>query len=132
MIGAASLAWILSTEWITFSHTIRSSTARGCDEHVRLEHDLKGMPWTNPESYTKWPPSTYAPRLGKFRTPMLITEGELDFRVPYRRDLEISTALQRRGVPSKLIIFPDAGHWALKPQNSRLWYHEFSAGLRPT
>jgi dipeptidyl aminopeptidase/acylaminoacyl peptidase len=90
-----------------------------------VEHDLRGTPWTNPASYAKWSPSTYAALLGKFRTPMLITEGELDFRVPYTQDLEIFTALQRQGVPSKLIIFPNEGHWVLKPQNSKLWYREF-------
>jgi dipeptidyl aminopeptidase/acylaminoacyl peptidase len=90
-----------------------------------VEHDLRGTPWTNPESYTKWSPSTYAAQLGKFLTPMLVIDGELDFRVPYTQDLELFTALQRQGVPSKLIIFLDEGHWVLKPQNSRLWYREF-------
>lgn len=90
-----------------------------------VEHDLRGTPWTNPESYAKWSPSTYATQLGKFHTPMLVVDGELDFRVPYTQDLELFSALQRQGVPSKLIIFPDEGHWVLKPQNSRLWYREF-------
>lgn len=94
-----------------------------------VEHDLRGMPWTNQESYAKWSPSTYASQLGKYRTPMLIIEGELDFRVPYTQDLEIFTALQRQAVPSKLIIFPNEGHWVLKPQNSKLWYREFLGWL---
>ncbi|HEV2289988.1 MAG TPA: S9 family peptidase [Candidatus Acidoferrales bacterium] len=90
-----------------------------------VEHDLNGTPWTNPASYEKWSPSTYAAELGKLRTPMLVIDGELDFRVPYTQDLELFTALQRQGVPSKLIIFPDEGHWVLKPQNSKLWYQQF-------
>ncbi|HEV2315708.1 MAG TPA: S9 family peptidase [Candidatus Acidoferrales bacterium] len=90
-----------------------------------VEHDLRGTPWSDPETYAKWSPSTYAAALGKFHTPMLVIDGELDFRVPYTQDLELFTALQRQGVPSKLIIFPDEGHWVLKPQNSKLWYHEF-------
>lgn len=94
-----------------------------------VEHDLKGTPWTNRASYAKWSPSTYADQLGKFRTPMLVIDGELDFRVPYTQDLELFTALQRQGVPSKLIMFPDEGHWVLKPQNSKLWYHEFLGWL---
>ncbi|MGA8166842.1 MAG: S9 family peptidase [Candidatus Acidiferrales bacterium] len=94
-----------------------------------VEHDLKGTPWTNSASYAKWSPSTYAEQLGKFHTPMLVIDGELDFRVPYTQDLEIFTALQRQGVPSKLIIFPDEGHWVLKPQNSKLWYREFLGWL---
>jgi dipeptidyl aminopeptidase/acylaminoacyl peptidase len=51
-----------------------------------------------------------------------VTCGELDYRVPYTESLQLYTALQRRGVPSKLIVFPDEGHWILKPQNSKLWY----------
>ena len=47
--------------------------------------------------------------------------GELDFRVPYTQNLEFFTALPRQGVPSKLVIFPDEGHWALKPHNSEFW-----------
>jgi dipeptidyl aminopeptidase/acylaminoacyl peptidase len=90
-----------------------------------VEHDLEGTPWSNPEMYAKWSPSTYAAELGKYRTPMLVIDGELDFRVPYTQDLELFTALQRQGVPSKLIIFPDEGHWVLKPQNSRFWYQQF-------
>ncbi|HVB36305.1 MAG TPA: S9 family peptidase [Candidatus Acidoferrales bacterium] len=94
-----------------------------------VEHDLRGTPWSNPEGYAKWSPSTYAAALGKFHTPMLVIDGELDYRVPYTQDLELFTALQRQDVPSKLIIFPDEGHWVLKPQNSRLWYHEFLGWL---
>jgi dipeptidyl aminopeptidase/acylaminoacyl peptidase len=90
-----------------------------------VEHDLEGTPWTNPQMYAKWSPSTYAAALGKFRTPTLVTDGELDFRVPYTQDLEFFTALQRQGVPSKLVIFPDEGHFVLKPQNSKFWYKTF-------
>lgn len=94
-----------------------------------VEHDLEGVPWTNPEMYAKWSPSTYAGELGKFRTPTLVVDGELDFRVPYSQDLEFFTALQRQGVPSKLVIFPDEGHWILKPQNSKFWYQTFLGWL---
>lgn len=94
-----------------------------------VEHDLGGTPWTVPDTYAKWSPSTYAAELGKFRAPMLVIDGELDFRVPYTQDLELFTALQRQGVPSKLIMFPDEGHWVLKPQNSRLWYQQFLGWL---
>lgn len=94
-----------------------------------VEHDLEGTPWSNPGMYSKWSPSTYASELGKFRTPTLIVDGELDFRVPYTQDLEFFTALQRQGVPSKLVIFPDEGHWVLKPQNSKFWYQTFLGWL---
>lgn len=89
------------------------------------EHDMQGTPWTNPESYRKWAPMTYAAELGKFKTPMLVIDGELDFRVPYTQSLELFDTLQRQNVPSKLVIFPDEGHWVLKPQNSRFWYKTF-------
>jgi dipeptidyl aminopeptidase/acylaminoacyl peptidase len=101
----------------------------GTEELWFVEWELKGTPWTNPTLYEKWPPSTYAADFGKYKTPVLVIDGELDFRVPYTQDLEFFTALQRQGVPSKLIIFPDEGHWVLKPQNSRLWYAEFLGWL---
>jgi len=90
-----------------------------------VEHDLAGLPWSNPESYSKWSPSTYAGELGKFKTPTLVIAGEMDYRVPYTQSLEFFTDLQRQNVPSKLLIFPDEGHWVGKPQNSRLWYKNF-------
>jgi dipeptidyl aminopeptidase/acylaminoacyl peptidase len=83
------------------------------------EWDNRGAPWENPELYRKFSPSFYA---DKIQTPMLIVHGEHDYRVPYTQGLQIFTALQRRGVRSKLLFFPDEGHWILKPQNSRLWY----------
>jgi dipeptidyl aminopeptidase/acylaminoacyl peptidase len=89
------------------------------------EHDMAGTPWTHPESYQKWSPSTYAGDLSKYKTPTLVICGELDYRVPYTQSLEFFTALQRQNVPSKLVVFPDEGHWILKPQNSQLWYKTF-------
>ena len=83
------------------------------------EWEFKGVPWKNPELYKKWSPSYYA---RNFKTPMLIVEGQMDYRVPLGQALQIFTTLQRQGVPSKLLYFPDEGHWVLKPQNSRLWY----------
>lgn len=90
-----------------------------------MEWEFGGPPWTSPELYKKWSPSEYASALGKYKTPTLVIAGELDFRVPYTQSLEFFTALQRQGVPSKLVIFPDEGHWILKPQNSDLWYKTF-------
>jgi len=83
------------------------------------EWEFKGVPWKNPELYEKWSPSKSAQYI---QTPMLIVEGELDFRVPTGQAFQIFTALQRRGVPSKLLYFPDEGHWVMKPQNSQLWF----------
>jgi dipeptidyl aminopeptidase/acylaminoacyl peptidase len=89
------------------------------------EHDMQGTPWANPESYRKWAPLTYAGELGKFKTPTLVICGERDYRVPYTQSLEFFNTLQRQGVPSKLMVFPDEGHWILKPQNSQFWYKTF-------
>ena len=86
------------------------------------EWDLKGTPWTNPEMYDRLSPQRYAKN---FKTPTLVTHGELDFRVPIGEGLQLYTTLQRLGVPSKMIYFPDEGHWINKPGNSALWYHSF-------
>ena len=85
-------------------------------------HEFAGTPWSNPASYAKWSPATYAGELGKYKTPTLVIAGELDYRVPYTQSLEFFSALQLQGVPSKLLLFPDEGHWVLKPQNSQYWY----------
>ena len=89
------------------------------------EHDMQGTPWSNAESYRKWAPVTYAAKLGEFKTPTLVVCGERDYRVPYTQSLEFFNALQRQGVPSKLVVFPDEGHWVLKPQNAQFWYKTF-------
>ena len=60
----------------------------------------------------------------KWKTPMLVVHGEKDFRIPYSQGLATFTALQRRGVPSRLVVFPDENHWVLKPKNSIQWYDE--------
>ncbi len=84
--------------------------------------EFGGMPWDNPEVYDKWSPSKF---VTEFRTPTLVVHGELDFRIPYSQGLQLFTALQLQKVPSELLVFPDEGHWVLKPQNSALWYKTF-------
>jgi len=93
------------------------------------EWEFKGVPWQNRDEYEKWSPHRFAAAYGKYKTPMLVIHGEQDYRVPYTQGLELFTALQRQGVPSKLLLFPDEGHWINRPQNSRLWYREFLAWL---
>jgi len=95
------------------------------DELWFEEHDMQGTPWSNPDSYRKWAPVSYAGQLGKFKTPTLVICGERDYRVPYTQSLEFFNALQRQDVPSKLVVFPDEGHWILKPQNAQFWYKTF-------
>jgi dipeptidyl aminopeptidase/acylaminoacyl peptidase len=71
--------------------------------------------------YRVWSPHLYA---ASFRTPMLIAHGELDYRVPYYEGVSMFSALQRQGIPSRMIIFPDEGHWIGKPLNQKLWWSE--------
>jgi dipeptidyl aminopeptidase/acylaminoacyl peptidase len=81
--------------------------------------EFGGTPWDNPEMYARWSPSMF---VKDFHTPTLVVHGELDYRVPLSQGLQLFTALQLQKVPSKLLMFPDEGHWVLKPQNSLLWY----------
>jgi dipeptidyl aminopeptidase/acylaminoacyl peptidase len=90
------------------------------------EWEHGGPPWGNRESYEKFSPHRYAKN---FRTPMLIIHNDLDFRVPVAEGLQLFTTLQRLGVPSKMINFPDEGHWVLKPANSAYWHREVFAWL---
>lgn len=85
------------------------------------EWEFGGTPWESPEQYEKWSPHRSAKN---FATPTLVVHGELDFRVPVDQAMQLFTALQRRGVPSRLMLFPDEGHWVLKPQNSRVWHEQ--------
>jgi dipeptidyl aminopeptidase/acylaminoacyl peptidase len=87
-----------------------------------VQWEFKGMPWDNPELYERWSPSSF---VKEFKTPTLVIAGEQDFRVPMSQGMQLFTALQMQKVPSKLLVFPDEGHWVLKPQNSVLWYHQF-------
>lgn len=83
------------------------------------EFEFGGTPWNNPEQYEKWSPHRFAKNI---KTPILVTHGELDYRVPIGEGMALFTTLQRRGIPSKFLYFPDEGHWILKPQNSKLWH----------
>ena len=82
------------------------------------EREFKGTPWTNPESYAKWSPSNY---VKNFKTPTLVIHGQLDYRLDVSQGFALFTTLQRLGIPSEMLYFPDEGHWVLKPQNSQLW-----------
>jgi dipeptidyl aminopeptidase/acylaminoacyl peptidase len=84
--------------------------------------EFGGMPWHDPEMYARWSPSYY---VNNFKTPTLVIHGELDYRVPVGQGMQLFTALQMQKVPSKMVLFPDEGHWILKPQNSVIWYSNF-------
>ena len=84
------------------------------------EWEFKGTPWTNPAMYSRWSPHKF---VQNFNTPILIIHGELDYRVPIGEGMQLFTAVQRKGIDSKILIFPDEGHWVLKPQNLQLWFN---------
>src|SRR5579872_400029 len=95
------------------------SMAGATEELWFPQWEFHGMPWDNPEMYAKWSPSYF---VKDFKTPTLVIHGELDYRVPVGQGLQLFTALQLEKVPSKLMVFPDEGHWVQKPQNSLFWY----------
>jgi dipeptidyl aminopeptidase/acylaminoacyl peptidase len=78
------------------------------------------VPWASSPLYDKWSASDFVQNV---ETPMLVVEGGRDYRVPEGQSFQLFTALQRRGIPSRLLYFPNEGHWVMKPQDSRLWYH---------
>jgi dipeptidyl aminopeptidase/acylaminoacyl peptidase len=83
------------------------------------EWEIGGPEYLNPAGYAKHNP---VDGVAKWKTPTLVIHGQLDYRVPYAQGLSVFTALQRRGVPSELLYFPDENHWVLKPSNSIQWY----------
>jgi dipeptidyl aminopeptidase/acylaminoacyl peptidase len=84
------------------------------------EHGGKAY-YEDPAAFERWNPVNYVSR---WKTPMLVITGEKDFRIPYTQGLATFTALQRRGIPSRLVVNPDENHWVLKPKNSIQWYGE--------
>ena len=84
------------------------------------EHGGKAY-YEDPQAFEKWNPVNY---VQNWKTPMLVITGEKDFRIPYTQGLATFTALQRRGIPSRLVVNPNENHWVLKPNNSRQWYRE--------
>jgi dipeptidyl aminopeptidase/acylaminoacyl peptidase len=74
-----------------------------------------------PQEFERWNPVNF---VNNWRTPQLVITSENDFRIPYTQGLAAFTALQRRNIPSRLLVFPDENHWVLKPKNSVQWYHE--------
>ncbi len=90
----------------------------GTTEEVWFDEWEHGKPWENPE-FDKFSPHKYAQN---FKTPTLIIHSELDYRVPLTEGQQLFTTLQRKGIPSKFLYFPDEGHWVLKPGNSEVWH----------
>jgi len=85
------------------------------------EWEYGGTPWENPEGYQRFNPVNY---VQNWKTPMLVIQGDKDFRIPTAQALSTFTALQRRGIESRFVMFPDENHWVLKPANSMQWHDE--------
>ena len=91
------------------------------------EWEFGGPPWHTPDVHERWNPVNH---VTKWRTPTLVVISDKDYRVPYSQGLGAFTALQRRGVPSRLLRYPDENHWVLKPNNSIQWYDEVFGWMR--
>ena len=105
---------------VTHDGMFNSTSAWGTTEELWFnEWEFKGTPYTNRALYDKWSPHMYATN---FKTPTLVVHGQLDYRLDVSEGFQLFTTLQRQNIPSKMLYFPDEGHWVLKPQNSQLWY----------
>jgi dipeptidyl aminopeptidase/acylaminoacyl peptidase len=105
---------------VTHDGMFNPESAYGTTEELWFnEWEFKGTPWTNRALYLRWSPMLAE---ANFKTPTLVVHSQLDYRLDVSEGYQIFTTLQRMGVPSKMLYFPDEGHWVLKPQNSQLWY----------
>jgi dipeptidyl aminopeptidase/acylaminoacyl peptidase len=105
---------------VSHDGVFNTESAYGTTEELWFpEWEFKGPPWKQRELYRKFSPHLFA---DKFKTPTLVIHGQNDYRLDVSEGFQLFTTLQRLKVPSKMLYFPDEGHWVLKPQNSRLWY----------
>ena len=91
------------------------------------EWENGGTPWEHPDNYEKFNPIDH---VADWRVPMLVIHSQQDFRIPYSQGIAAFTAMQRKGIPSEYLMFPDENHWVLKPQNSLQWHDTVAAWLR--
>jgi dipeptidyl aminopeptidase/acylaminoacyl peptidase len=97
-----------------------AESAYGTTEELWFPNwEFGGPPWKKRDVYRKWSPHEYA---ANFKTPTLVVHGQNDYRLDVSEGFQLFTTLQQLKIPSKMLYFPDEGHWVLKPQNSRLWY----------
>jgi dipeptidyl aminopeptidase/acylaminoacyl peptidase len=111
---------------VTHDGMFNPISAYGTTEELWFnEWEFKGKPWdyygktAALDPYRRWSPALAAKN---FKTPTLVVHGQLDYRLDVSEGFQLFTTLQRQNVPSKMLYFPDEGHWVLKPQNSQLWY----------
>jgi dipeptidyl aminopeptidase/acylaminoacyl peptidase len=127
--GGYAINWILGHTdrfkcLVSHDGMFNAESAWGTTEELWFNNwEFKGTPYDNRASYQKWSPHQYAKN---FKTPTLVVHGQRDYRLDVSEGFQLFTTLQEEGVPSKMLYFPDEGHWVLKPQNSRLWYKTVS------
>jgi dipeptidyl aminopeptidase/acylaminoacyl peptidase len=123
--GGYAVNWIIThtTRFkcaVSHDGMFNTESAWGTTEELWFnEWEFKGTPWANREGYRRWSPHLSVTNI---KTPTLVVHGQLDYRLDASEGFQLFTTLQRLNVPSKMLYFPDEGHWVLKPQNSRLWY----------
>jgi dipeptidyl aminopeptidase/acylaminoacyl peptidase len=123
--GGYMMNWILGHSdrfkcIVTHDGMFNSTSAWGTTEELWFnDWEFQGTPYTNRAMYDKWSPHMSATN---FKTPTLVIHGQRDYRLDVSEGFQLFTTLQRLGVPSKMLYFPDEGHWVLKPRNSELWY----------
>jgi dipeptidyl aminopeptidase/acylaminoacyl peptidase len=123
--GGYMINWILGHTdrfkcLVSHDGMFNAESAWGTTEELWFNNwEFKGTPYDNRASYEKWSPHQYAKN---FKTPTLVIHGQRDYRLDVSEGFQLFTTLQMEGVPSKMLYFPDEGHWVLKPQNSQLWY----------
>jgi dipeptidyl aminopeptidase/acylaminoacyl peptidase len=128
--GGYMINWILGHTdrfkcLVSHDGMFNAESAWGTTEELWFnDWEFKGTPYDNRPMYQKWSPHQYAKN---FKTPTLVIHGQLDYRLDVSEGFQLFTTLQMKGVPSKMLYFPDEGHWVLKPQNSRLWYETVNA-----
>ena len=128
--GGYMINWILGHTYrfkclVSHDGMFNTESAYGSTEELWFnEWEFKGLPWTSRELYRRWSPHLFAE---EFKTPTLVVHGQLDYRLDVSEGFQLFTTLQRLKVPSKMLYFPDEGHWVLKPQNSQLWYRTVNA-----
>jgi len=128
--GGYAINWILGHTdrfkcLVSHDGMFNAESAWGSTEELWFNNwEFKGTPYDNRASYEKWSPHQYAKN---FKTPTLVIHGQRDYRLDVSEGFQLFTTLQMEGVPSKMLYFPDEGHWVLKPQNSRLWYETVNA-----
>ncbi len=128
--GGYMINWILGHTdrfkcLVSHDGMFNAESAWGTTEELWFNNwEFKGTPYDNRAGYEKWSPHQYAKN---FKTPTLVIHGQRDYRLDVSEGLQLFTTLQMEGVPSKMLYFPDEGHWVLKPQNSKLWYETVNA-----